>query len=71
MQYISVKTKQLEHILSMSKNDVSKCSWISLFSTKHEDITVITFMFSDIEEEESCHIGMALSSGTIRTADHF
>lgn len=55
----------------MSKNDVSKCSWISLFSTKHEDITVITFMFSDIEEEESCHIGMALSSGTIRTADHF
>lgn len=70
MQYISFKTKQLEHILSMSKNDVSKCSWISLFSTTHEDITVITFMFSDIEEE-SCHIGMALSSGTIRTADHF
>lgn len=40
--------------------------------TKNEDITVITFRFSDIVEE-SCHIGMALSSGTIslRTADHF
>lgn len=40
--------------------------------TKHEDITVLTFRFSDIVEE-SCHIGMALSSGTIslRTADHF
>lgn len=40
--------------------------------TKNEDITVITFRFSDIVEE-SCHIGMALSSGTtsLRTADHF
>lgn len=40
--------------------------------TKHEDITVITFRFSDIVEE-SCHTGMALSSGTIslRTADRF
>lgn len=40
--------------------------------TKHEDITVITFRFSDIVEE-SCHTGMALSSGTIssRTADFF
>lgn len=40
--------------------------------TKHEDITVITFRFSDIVEE-SCHIGMALSSETtsLRTADHF
>lgn len=32
--------------------------------TKYEDITVITFRFSDIVEE-SCHTGMALSSGTM------
>lgn len=40
--------------------------------TKHEDITVITFRFSDIVEE-SCHIGMALSSGTtsLSAADLF
>lgn len=40
--------------------------------TKHEDITVRTFRFSDVGEE-SCHIGMALSSGTIlsRTVDLF
>lgn len=40
--------------------------------TKHEDISVMTFRFSDIVED-SCHIGMALSSGTrsLRTADHF
>lgn len=39
--------------------------------TKHEDITVITFRFSDIVEE-SCHTGMALSSGTLSmiTVEH-
>lgn len=40
--------------------------------TKHEDITVRTFRFSDIGEE-SCPSGMALDSGAILigTVDHF
>ena len=55
--YLSFKEEQ--HIFSMSKMSV-----VFTVPTKHEDITVITFRFSDIVED-SCHTGMALSSGEL------
>lgn len=68
-QYISFKQNQ--HYLYEQKLSFKMFVDFTV-PTKHEDITVITFRFSDIVEE-SCHIGMALSSGTtsLSAADLF